>query len=100
VKDILHELVNGMSRWPLLLGSLLCYSLVIYEEMFTDLNEVAMATTGVVVGSMLLGAWVVSYVIDGERRNHRQHRRTDDCGQTSAPPATGETQSGAEGSEG
>ena len=97
MKDILHELVNGMSRWPLLLGSLLCYSLVVYEEVFTDLDEVAMATTGVVVGSLLLGAWVVSYVIDGERRAHREHRCTDP-GHASAPPATGETQDGAEGS--
>lgn len=97
MKDILHELVNGMSRWPLLLGALLCYSLVIYEEMFTDLDEVAMATTGVVVGSLLLGAWIVSYIIDGERRHHRMHRRSDDCPDASTPPATGETQDGAEG---
>lgn len=91
-------MLTGLARWPLLLGAIICYSLAIYEEMFTDLDEIAMATTGVVVGSVMLGAWIVSYIIDGERRHHREHRRSDDCGQTSTPPATGETQNGAEGS--
>lgn len=98
MKDILHEMLTGLARWPLLLGALICYLFAIYEEMFTDLDEIAMATTGVVVGSVLLGAWIVSYIIDGERKHHRMHRRSDDCGQTSAPPAGGDGQDGAEGS--
>lgn len=70
MRDLLHEFMTGLARWPLLLGALICFSLVIYEEIVTDESEIAIAVTGVVVGSLLLGAWIVSYVIDGERRHH------------------------------
>jgi ABC-type Fe3+ transport system permease subunit len=73
VKDIFDGLLHGLSRWPLLLGAVVCYALAVYEEMMTDNSEVAIAVTGVVVGSVLLGAWLVSYVIAGERTHYAKH---------------------------
>lgn len=99
MKDILHEFVTGLARWPLLLGAIICYSFVIWEELVTDTDEIAMATAGVVVGSVLLGAWIVSYIVAGERTHYAKWRPVwRDSEQTSAPPATGEGQDGAEGS--
>jgi voltage-gated potassium channel Kch len=71
VTDLLREIFTGLSRWPLLLGAVVCFSLVIYEEIVTDTSEIAIAIAGVVVGSVLLGAWLVSYIVAGERKAHR-----------------------------
>jgi hypothetical protein len=70
VKDILHEMLMGLARWPLLLGAAICYSFVLWEEMVTDQTEVALATTGIIVGSVLLGGWLVSYIVAGEREHY------------------------------
>jgi hypothetical protein len=72
VKEILHEFVSGLARWPLLLGSMLCYSFVLWEEFVTDTSEVVLASAGMIVGSVLLGGWLVSYVVDGERQHYRE----------------------------
>jgi hypothetical protein len=72
VKEILHEFVSGLARWPLLLGSMLCYSFVLWEEFVTDNTEVVLASAGMIVGSVLLGGWLVSYVVDGERKHYRE----------------------------
>lgn len=99
MKDILREMFTGLARWPLLLGAAVCYGFAVYEEMVTDNSEVVLAIAGVVVGSVLLGGWLVSYIVAGEREHYRKHRPIwQDDGQASAPPATGETQGGAEGS--
>jgi hypothetical protein len=71
VTDLLREIFTGLSRWPLLLGAVVCFSLAIYEEMVTDTSEFAIAVAGVVVGSVLLGAWLVSYIVAGERKARR-----------------------------
>lgn len=89
----MKDFLNGLSKWPLLLGAILCFAIAVYEETVTDNSEVLIGVAGAVLGSMLLGAWIVLFVIDFERRWHREH------GQASAPPATGETQDGAEESE-
>jgi hypothetical protein len=73
VRDFLREMLTGLARWPLLLGAAVCFGFAVYEEIFTDANEVALAIAGTVIGSVLLGGWLVSYVIDGERRWHRDH---------------------------
>lgn len=78
MKDILHEFVTGLARWPLLLGALLCYTLVVWEEIVTDNTEVFVATAGIIVGSLLLGAWIVSYIIDGERRHRHDTPKPDE----------------------
>lgn len=106
MKDIIHELLNGLARWPLLMGATICFGFAVYEEMVTDNTEVALAIGGVVVGCVLLGAWLVSYIVAGERSHYAKHRpiwtdaplSPEEGEQTSAPPATGETQNGAEGS--
>lgn len=73
MKDILHEMLMGLARWPLLLGAALCYSFVLWEEIVTDTTEVALATTGIIVGSVLLGGWLVSYIVAGEREHYRKN---------------------------
>ena len=101
MKDILREVFTGLARWPLLLGATVCFGFAVYEEMVTDTDEIALAIAGTVIGCVLLGAWLVSYIVAGEREHYRKHRPVwMDDGQTSAPPATGETQDGAEGSDG
>ena len=72
----MKDFLNGMQKWPLLLGAVLCFMLAIYEETITDDTESAIATTGAVVGSILLGAWLVLYVIDVERHRHLSDRQT------------------------
>lgn len=89
MKEIVREFMTGLARWPLLLGAAVCFAFAVYEEMVTDNSEIALAIAGTVIGSLLLGAWLVSYVIDGERRHHREHRRADDC----PPPNVDEGQS-------
>lgn len=97
MKDILHEFMTGLARWPLLLGAMLCYSFVLWEEFTTDNSEVALAVAGVTVGSVLLGAWLVSFIVAGERSHYAKWRPVwTDPGQTSAPPAGGDAD-GAEG---
>lgn len=92
--------MNGLARWPFLLAAVLCYGFAIYEEMVTDNTEVLVGVAGIVVGSVLLGAWLVSYIVAGERSHYAKHRPVwMDAEQTSAPPATGETQGGAEESD-
>lgn len=108
MKEIIGELINGLARWPLLLGAVVCFGFVIYEEMVTDQTEVVLALVGSVVGCVLLGGWLVSYVVAGERAHYAKHRPVwvdapltpEEGEQASAPPATGETQDGAEGSTG
>ena len=74
MKDILHEFLTGLSRWPLLMGAMVCFGFAIYEEMVTDNTEVALAIAGTVVGCVLLGAWLVSYIVAGERSHYAKHR--------------------------
>ena len=99
MKDIIHELLTGLARWPLLMGAVVCFGFAVYEEMVTDNTEVLLGVGGLVVGCVLLGGWLVSYIVAGERDHYAKHQPVwKDSGQTSAPPATGETQDGAEGS--
>jgi hypothetical protein len=63
-----RDFLDGLSKWPLLLGAVLCYALAIYEETVTDNTEIMIGVAGTVLGSVLLGAWVSLFVIDFERR--------------------------------
>lgn len=69
----MRDFLDGMQKWPLLLGAILCFTLVVYEETVTDQTEIAIAVTGTVIGSTLLGAWLVLYIIDFERRWQQRH---------------------------
>lgn len=72
MKDLLHEMLTGLARWPLLMGAPVCFAFAVYEEMVTDSNEIALAIAGTVIGCVLLGGWLVSYVIEGERRHNER----------------------------
>jgi hypothetical protein len=74
VKDFL----NGLSKWPLLLAAVLAYTLAIYEETVTDNTEVLIGVAGAVVGSVMLGAWLVLFVIDFERRWGNRYKGEED----------------------
>ena len=87
----MKDFFDGLSKWPLLLGAVLCFALVVYEETVTDNTEILVGVAGTVIGSVLLGTWLALFIIDFERRWHERR-------QASAPPATGEAQDGAEGS--
>jgi hypothetical protein len=108
MKEILHELLTGLSRWPLLMAAVVCFSFVLWEEMVTDETEIVLASAGMIVGCVLLGAWLVSYIVAGERSHYAKHRpiwidaplSPEEGEQSSAPPATGVEQDGAEGSRG
>lgn len=76
----MKDFLDGMAKWPLLLGAILCFVLVVYEESVTDNTEIAVALSGTIIGSVLLGAWLVLYIIDFERRWH--DRRQADQEQT------------------
>lgn len=76
MREIISSMLSSLSRWPLLLGAAVCFGFAVYEEMVTDTTETALAVTGVVVGSVLLGGWLVSYVVAGEREHYRKHRPT------------------------
>jgi ABC-type Fe3+ transport system permease subunit len=73
VKDVLREVFTGLARWPLLMGAAVCFTFAVYEEMVTDNNEIALAIAGTVVGCVLLGAWLVSYIVAGERKHYGQN---------------------------
>jgi hypothetical protein len=101
VKEFFTEFIKGLARWPLLMGALLAWALAIYEETVNDENDVVLVgVAGFAIGCILLGAWLVSYIVEGERRHYSERapiwKHRD---KTSAPPATGETQDGAEESE-
>jgi hypothetical protein len=70
MRDFFSEFIKGLARWPLLLGAVLSFGLAIYEETVTDNTEVLIGIAGLVVGSVLLGGWLVSYIVDGERRHY------------------------------
>lgn len=82
MRELFHEMLTGLARWPLLMGAAVCFAFAVYEEMVTGTDEVALAIAGTVIGCVLLGGWLVSYVIEGERRHHAQwsdqNRKTDD----------------------
>lgn len=86
MRDIIREFLTGLARWPLLLGAILSFALAVYEETVTDNTEILIGVAGAVVGSVLLGAWLVSYIIDGERRWHREAGHDDDPPDTPIPP--------------
>lgn len=75
----MRDFFDGLSKWPLLLGAVLCYAVAVYEETVTDNSEVLVGVAGTVVGSVLLGAWVVLYVIDFERRWHDKRQEHTDA---------------------
>lgn len=87
----MKDFLDGLGKFPLLLGAIFCYTLAVYEETVTDNSEVLIGVAGAIVGSVLLGVWVALFVIDFER--HHPHRNA------SAPPATGVEQGGAEESD-
>ena len=101
MKEILREVFTGLARWPLLLAAVLCYGFALYEEMITDNTEVLIGVAGMVVGSVLLGGWLVSYIVAGEREHYDKHRPiwTDTPG-TEAPPTPGQEGEGQDGDEG
>jgi hypothetical protein len=72
------DLLTGLSKWPLLLGAVLCYSLAIYEETVTDNTEVLVGVAGTVLGSVLLGTWLALFILDFERRWHDRRQNQDD----------------------
>lgn len=74
----MKNLFDGLQKWPLLLGAVICFTLVVYEETVTDGTEVVIALTGATVGSLMLGAWIALYVIDFERRWQEKRRRDDE----------------------
>ena len=79
----MKDFLDGMSKWPLLMGAVLCYALAVYEETVTDSSEVLVGIAATVVGSVLLGVWLSLYIIDFERRWH-ERRKGDDNGQTTS----------------
>jgi hypothetical protein len=98
VKEFLTEFIKGLARWPLLLGAMLSFGLAVYEEMVTDNTEILIGVAGFAVGCILLGGWLVSYIVDGERRHYSERAPIwKHMEETSAPPAGGDGQDGAEG---
>ena len=75
----MKDFFDGMSKWPLLLGAVICFGLAIYEETVTDNTEVLVGIGGTIVGAVLLGAWLVLYIIDFERRWHDKRVRCEDA---------------------
>lgn len=101
MKDILREFMTGLARWPLLLASVLCYVFALYEEMITDNTEVLIGVAGMVVGSVLLGGWLVSYIVAGERDHYAKHRPIwTDPPKQDAPPSRSEEDGAGSLSEG
>lgn len=72
MKEFFSEFIKGLARWPLLLGAVLSFGLAIYEEMVTDNTEILIGVAGMAVGCILLGGWLVSYIVDGERRHYSE----------------------------
>ena len=81
----MKDLLDGLQKWPLLLGATVAFALAVYEETVTDNTEVLVGVAGIVVGSVLLGTWIALYIIDFERRwDQRRTRGTEESG----PPST------------
>lgn len=74
----MNGLFDGLHKWPFLLGAMICYALVIYEETVTDGTEVVVALTAATVGSVLLGAWITLFVIDFERHWNKHGARKEE----------------------
>lgn len=74
----MNGLFDSLRKWPFLLGAMICYVLVIYEETVTDGTEVVVALTAATVGSVLLGAWITMSVIEFEREWHVRRRVPND----------------------
>lgn len=101
MREILREFMTGLSRWPLLMGAVICFALALYEETVTDNSEVLIGVGGLVVGCMLLGGWLVSYIVEGEREHYRVHRPVwaDEPPKEGSPPERSDSE-GRDPSEG
>lgn len=93
---------DSLARWPLLLGAVILY--VLAGTQLSDGAEgngidALIAVSCALLGSVLLGAWIWSLAVDTERKHYgTRHPVWDEPRQTSAPPAGGDGQDGAEGS--
>ena len=74
MKEIIASMLTSLARWPLLLGAAVCFGFAVYEEMVTDNSEVVLSIAGTVIGCVLLGGWLVSYIVAGEREHYAKHR--------------------------
>jgi hypothetical protein len=78
---------GSIGRFPLLLGAIALFAFALWEESHNTYGHTTVAIVSLAIGAVLLGGWFYSLVVDAERRQPEQ---------PSAPPATGETQDGAE----
>jgi hypothetical protein len=68
-----RDLVDGLARWPLLLGAVILYAVAIWEETNSATPDAAsniIAFGSASVASVLLGAWIWSIAIETERRHY------------------------------
>lgn len=81
------KFIDHVSRWPLLLGSIICIAGALTVALEAGEGEIVVGVL-LALGALMLGAWLWALAT----HTNPGHR----AGQTSTPPATGETQDGAE----
>jgi hypothetical protein len=68
------DLLDTLGRWPLLLGATVLFALAVYEETQPGQEARLVAFSALMVGAILLGAWVWSLAVETERRHYaRRH---------------------------
>jgi drug/metabolite transporter (DMT)-like permease len=85
------KFMDHVARWPLLLGAIICIAGALGIALEAGEGEIAVGVL-LALGALMLGAWLWALATN----TNPEHR----AGQASAPPATGETQGGAEGLDG
>ena len=65
---------DSLARWPLLMGAVILFALAGVTLEDGSGVDALVAVACALIGSLLLGAWIVTLIVEAERKHHDRNK--------------------------